>query len=130
MVIQLDSYKIDNLKFDSLSEKRKKNNFSMKLGHYFPIDDNQSFFVFFKIILQDSEFDLKLDIDFRFETDKKISNEFKESDFPKINAPAIAFPYIRAFISNLALQSGYNPAILPSINFANKASKEKAKKKS
>ncbi|WP_222708016.1 protein-export chaperone SecB [Algibacter pacificus] len=59
-----------------------------------------------------------------FKLDKDISEEFKLSDFPKINAPAIAFPYLRAYISNLTLQSGFEPVMLPSINFVNLA-KEK-----
>lgn len=52
-----------------------------------------------------------------FKIDEDISEEFKLSNFPKINAPAIAFPYLRAFVSNLTLQSGFEPIILPSINF-------------
>ena len=54
---------------------------------------------------------------FTFGLDEDITEEFKVSDFPKINAPAIAFPYLRAFISNVTLQSGFNPVMLPSINF-------------
>lgn len=70
---------------------------------------------------------LEVDITYvaEFATDSPISDEFKESNFPKINAPAIAFPYLRAFVSNLLLSSGFTPLILPSINFVAKASEKK-----
>ena len=54
----------------------------------------------------------------------KITEDFKLSSFPKINAPAIAFPYLRAFVSNLTLQSGLEPVILPSINFVQLANND------
>jgi preprotein translocase subunit SecB len=33
-----------------------------------------------------------------------------------VNAPAILFPYIRAYISTLSTLSGYKPIILPTLN--------------
>lgn len=38
-------------------------------------------------------------------------------NFKHISSPSIVYPYIRAFISNLSLQSGLNPVITPTINF-------------
>ena len=62
---------------------------------------------------------------FNFEiVDEKITEDFKLSSFSKINAPAIAFPYLRAFVSNLTLQSGLEPVILPSINFVQLANND------
>jgi len=52
-----------------------------------------------------------------FEANEVITEKFKESIFPRQNSPAIAFPFLRAFVSNLLLSSGYRPMILPSINF-------------
>ncbi len=52
-----------------------------------------------------------------FTTSEDIDDEFKKSNFPKVNAPAIAYPYLRAFISQFLLLSGYNPQILPTFNF-------------
>ena len=54
---------------------------------------------------------------FLFQVDQIVDEEFKQSDFIKVNAPAIAFPYVRSYISNLTLQSGFAPIILPSVNF-------------
>ena len=43
----------------------------------------------------------------------------------KANAPAIAFPYVRVFISNITLNAGYNPIVLPSFNFIKLAEENK-----
>lgn len=47
----------------------------------------------------------------------EVNETFLESDFAKISAPAIGFPYLRSFISTLTIQAGIAPVILPSINF-------------
>lgn len=39
------------------------------------------------------------------------------NSFVHVNAPAIAYPYLRAFISNIILQSGMAPIIIPPVNF-------------
>ena len=51
------------------------------------------------------------------EFDSEISEENKTS-FVNSNAPAILFPYFRAYISTLTSLSGMQPVILPTINFA------------
>lgn len=52
-----------------------------------------------------------------FECSNIIDQTFLDSEFAKISAPAIGFPYVRAFISTVSLQAGLPPIILPSINF-------------
>ena len=118
MKIQLTDWNIVNMNFSLLEETelRDENSFNLESGNFFS-DDDKSFTVYFEITLNDEKFDLFVEAVFNFITDSAIDEEFKLSAFPKINAPAIAFPYIRAFISNLTLQSGLNPVILPSINF-------------
>jgi len=46
-----------------------------------------------------------------------VDDKFLNSDFAKINAPAIAFPFFRSFISTFSLNAGYSPIILPAFNF-------------
>jgi len=70
---------------------------------------------------KEDEFDLSLKANAHFTTDKDISESDQSSPFLKVNAPAIAFPYLRAFVSNLTLNSGYNPIILPTFNFVQMA---------
>ena len=52
-------------------------------------------------------------------TKEDVTDEFKKSPFIEINAPAIAFPYIRAYISNLTTQSGLFTVTLPTFNLTN-----------
>lgn len=118
MKIQLDHWKIINLNFSFLNEnKREENSFDLKSENIFPEEDKNIFGVGFNLEINDIDFDLNIEALFMFKIDEDISEEFKLSNFPKINAPAIAFPYLRAFVSNLTLQSGFEPIILPSINF-------------
>ena len=50
--------------------------------------------------------------------DIEISKGFLETSFASINAPAILFPFIRAYVSTITINAGLNPIILPTINFA------------
>jgi preprotein translocase subunit SecB len=52
-----------------------------------------------------------------FECSDVINDDFINSDFVKISAPAIGFPFVRSFISTVSVQAGLPPIILPSINF-------------
>lgn len=128
MRIQLKNWKISNLNFALLNEKikRDESSFDLETGNYFSEEkDSNVFGVEFKITINDKLFDLAVEALFYFELlDDKITDEFKLSSFPKVNAPAIAFPYLRAFISTLTLQSGLEAVILPSINFVQLANKE------
>lgn len=95
-------------------------NFSLNLGVGFPDDkDDLTHFV----VTFDSEFQIKEGFIVKikhqsvFETDKPIDDNFRNSNFPKVNAPAIAFPFFRAFVATFLVNAGYEPIILPSINF-------------
>lgn len=55
-----------------------------------------------------------------FEYDEGADDELKDSFF-NVNAPAILFPYTRAYVAALTTLSGYNAINLPTINFAAKA---------
>ena len=119
MKIQLENWKVLNLNFVFREEERSEDFFDLKTGNFFPEKEEKIFGIGFEIEIKDKKFDLSLEAVFMFKLDANISEEFKLSDFPKINAPAIAFPYLRAYISNLTLQSGFEPVMLPSINFVN-----------
>ena len=128
MKIQLKNWKTANLSMSLLDERTKRDNdsFDLESGNFFSDDEeNNTFGVAFKLNINDRSFDLIIEAFFNFEiVDEKITEDFKLSSFPKINAPAIAFPYLRAFVSNLTLQSGLEPVILPSINFVQLANND------
>lgn len=123
MKIQLVSWKVENLNFNTLESIREENSFTLNVGQVFMESDKQQFLVAFEIDLKDKSFDLDFKMVFAFATEEKITEEFKFSNFPKVNAPAIAFPFVRSYISNFTLQSGFEPIILPSINFVKLAEK-------
>lgn len=54
-----------------------------------------------------------------FEYDSSLTEAQKKTFF-MYNAPAILFPYIRAYISTLTAQSGIDAIVLPTINFSKK----------
>lgn len=117
MLIQLDKWVVSYVNLDG-SEHAAKKSFELKVNQFFPEKPSpDSFGINFEIKIQEVNFNLNINVDFFFKTDEPISEEFKLSDFTTINAPSIAFPYLRSYISNLTLQSGYDPVILPSINF-------------
>ena len=133
MNIQLKEWKVKHLSFkikENLKPKKSNNNsFNLALGLFFPEDNNKEFGIGFQIKIKDEEFNILTEIVFLFEIDNEIDDTFKESGFITINAPAIAFPYVRSYISNLTLQSGFSPIILPSVNFVKLANEKLDKKK-
>lgn len=57
-----------------------------------------------------------------FEFDSNLSDKHKEIFFNS-SAPAILFPYIRAYITSLTALSGIQPIILPTINLSGRNNK-------
>ncbi len=131
MKLQLINTKILDLTFKKLEKKdiKRKKKFSLNVGNVFYNDNPKSFAVIFKVNLENPEFDLIINASYRFEAENEITEVFKKSDFPNVNAPAIAFPFLRAYISNFTLQSGFEPSILPSLNFVEIAKSKLVKKK-
>lgn len=87
-------------------------------------EDDNEFLIHFKInitspLSEEEDDDGIFNIDFiaRFSSKSPITQEFKDSNFPKVNAPAIAYPFIRAFVNNFFINSGYSPVLLPTYNF-------------
>lgn len=68
---------------------------------------------------------LSLEAKAYFRTDQDMNEDFKASHFININAPAIAYPYIRAFVSTITVNSGYNSVILSVFNFVARAEEKK-----
>ena len=78
--------------------------------------DNE-YFILFKGVFENEIFDLEIEFVAVFGTSEIIDESFKESIFVKSSSPAIAFPYLRSFISTLTLNAGLPPFILPAYNF-------------
>lgn len=91
----------------------------LKVSNGFSGEDNTIFVIIFEITIENKEknFFVKVEAHNHFKLNQEITESFKKSAFVNISAPAIAFPYVRAFISNMTLNAGYDPIILPSFNF-------------
>lgn len=81
--------------------------------------ENQMFHLELSVSISDSSETLKVEIEsvgfFKFEN---IESD-KLSSFLYYNAPAILFPYLRAYISSLTTLSGIKPIVLPTLNLSN-----------
>jgi preprotein translocase subunit SecB len=80
--------------------------------------DDNSFIIEFKTVLinEEASFKMKATLLALFKTELPIDEEFINSPFVQMNAPAIALPFLRSFISTISVNAGYNPIIIPSIN--------------
>lgn len=127
MTIKLLEYKVVDLSFqmeeDDSSGISSKNDLSLEVGQLYPDDESGVFGIGFKVSFRQEEYRLRMEMRFFFQTDGAITEEFKKGPFPAINAPAIAFPYLRSFLSVLTMQAGYSPVMLPSVNFVEFAKK-------
>lgn len=108
-------------KAESISLEQKeleKSNFELALETGFSEDNLRSFRIKFKaVISSEAGYELTVEYSSFFETDEDIIESFKSSNFVTINAPAIAYPFLRSFISTITLNAGYEPILMPTINF-------------
>lgn len=129
MKMRIENWAVNNL---SISRKdigskdvKREGVFSLETSNSFDESHNR-FFVRFDLKLDDQKFDLSIEVVYSFEvTEGAVDEEFMNSHFPKVNAPAIAFPFLRAMISTITLQAGLRPVMLPSINFSKLAEDNK-----
>ena len=77
--------------------------------------DNNGYFTLDKAYAGTQIIELKSEGYFEFE--KNITDDERKVFF-NMSAPAILFPYIRAYISALTSLSGINPVILPTLNLS------------
>lgn len=125
MNIQLVSTKAIQIKLDPLDvdidDTSELESFSFDFNPMFPEekDESNSFAIMFNGEMKNCKENYISKVIFLsvFEVDELITVDFLKDSFALINAPAISYPYFRAFYSNLLLSSGYEPFILPTINF-------------
>lgn len=120
MKIQLKNWIVKDLNLSNVNDG--KDTFNFAVGAYFG-DSKHDFNIGFKVEVNNTSFTLSAEIIFSFTVDTEIDEQFKTSNFVKINAPAIAFPYVRSIITTITMQCGYQGVILPSINFVKASEK-------
>lgn len=123
MIIQLLHSYVKNLQINHEENfpENEKGTFNFNFKEFY-LDENQNEFeIHFDLVIKSKDnLFLKLIYISIFKTENEIDEEFKNSSFPKINAPAIAFPFLRSFIATITINSGYKSIILPTINFTKK----------
>jgi len=127
MKLKIKGYQVVKLELGTdshVSPNSTNDDLSFQIGQFYNDKVSNEFMLGFKVSISRVELQLNLEMRFIFEADSNIDEEFKQSSFPKINAPAIAFPYLRAFISTLTMQAGYETLMLPSFNFVEIAKKD------
>lgn len=118
MQITLRETKVESFNFESIEVPPKEDTFKLSFFNAYNEESKSYFVVKFDISLESKEgFSLSLSYVAYFEGDGDLDDDFKKSHFPKVNAPAIAYPFLRSFISTLVVNSGYGAVILPTINF-------------
>lgn len=120
MKFRLESNRVEKLNIETLHtpDKQKENSLKMDYKLIFPDEDSHTFIIRFSYELSDAIlYKISGESQFVFRTDEAIDQDFRNSEYPYINAPAVAYPYLRSFISFITLNSGFAPAILPTLNF-------------
>jgi len=83
-------------------------------------EEGKEYRVMFKGEFENSLFNLNLQFVAVFGTEETIDEEFKTSELVRVNSLAIAFPFVRSFISTFSINAGIPPFILPAYNFSEK----------
>ena len=116
LALSLKETKVRKVLLEEITESEAEP-FLLNFSHLL-LKDGPGFFLQFECAVT-HQAGVKLSVKFiaEFVTDKQVTAEFCETDFAKINAPAIAYPFLRAYIANFFISSGYDALMLPTINF-------------
>jgi preprotein translocase subunit SecB len=120
MQIQFKDLQVTSINYKSNTFEKSitdKLETTLKFNTQFNDDNDKIFGINFIINLLNQEFNLEINAIGHFVTTETINEDFKKTSFLTINAPAIAYPYLRAFISTLILNMGFSPVMLPTVNF-------------
>ncbi len=122
------NFEITKVIFDRGDNVITDGEFEVNIQHITQInDDNENLFrtVFIiNITGKDNSFSLQVQAMGNFEILGKIPKNVKDN-YLNISSPSIIYPYVRAYISNITLQSGMHPITIPPMNFAANINKEK-----
>ena len=115
MVIHLQEWKIVELNYHLNANKSDKTKYDFHVFTRKGAEDQ--LVISFEFVLEDADFILHGQKEFYFKTEGAFRDDWLNSDFVRINAPAIAYPYLRSFISQYTLLSGQGAVVLPAVNF-------------
>lgn len=113
----------------SPSERERKDTdedaFRFSLTQAFSEEPITTFLIIFELLYEaDQGYTLEVEYQATFEADEPITEKFRSSNYPKINAPAIAYPFLRSFVSTVTVNAGYESVLLPTVNFVELAKQQ------
>ena len=121
-ILAFEGYKIihSELKIDSkkYTEGDDKYELSLAVTPEFLSDNEFDVLLAFTASNKNKTMTISISVIAHFKSSDKLTQDFKDSDFMKVNVPAIVFPYVRAFVSTISANAGVHPVILPTINFS------------
>lgn len=113
---QFDNFIIQKSYFE-LNQKEDIGELSVEFNSEGKLDfDKGRFNLELGIFISDSAETLKIEIESIGYFNFKNLDRDSLPNFPYVNAPAILFPYLRAYISSLTTLSGIRPVVLPTLN--------------
>ncbi|PAA95495.1 protein-export chaperone SecB [Serratia fonticola] len=126
MKFQLESNRVEALSIERAEkDDQLKNKFHFKYHCLHDKNRSKEFVIVFDFDLQSKKgFRLSLEHHFLFKASQVLSDEFLGSHFTTVNAPAIAYPYLRAFVSTILLNGGLESILLPAVNFVELSKKQ------
>jgi preprotein translocase subunit SecB len=117
-------YEILNASIDIKNPQDISNDLHVNFGYTNDLSVNDNVILEMEANIVDDKENLKIHLIAKgyFEFKDEL-NDVQRANFININAPAILFPYIRAYISTLTALSGINPLILPTLNLSGRNNK-------
>ena len=100
---------------------------SLDYETHFDSEDKKRFAVSFQTSVMTEDISIDANYVSYFVAGEDIEDESHASAFFHVNAPAIGYPFLRAYVANLMLSSGYPILMMPTVNFVELA-KEKTKR--
>lgn len=96
---------------------KSSQDYTIKISAEGKIVNDSNFILQMRIAVnnKDNSVDIKTDLVGNFEFDKELTEKALNSFFCA-NAPAIMFPYVRAYITSLTALSGIDAVIIPTLN--------------
>jgi preprotein translocase subunit SecB len=122
------NFEIIKVIFDRSDDIVKDGEFEVNIQHITQVNDEfeNLFRTVFIINIngKNNSFSLQVQAIGNFEIIGEIPKNVKDN-YLNISSPSIIYPYVRAYISNITLQSGMNPITIPPMNFAAVSQNEK-----
>ncbi|NWK80324.1 protein-export chaperone SecB [Aquitalea sp. LB_tupeE] len=114
--ISLDSTRFENFALVDMQGENSGMNFSVE-SKFNPEMSNQ-FQIAFEISMPIEAKEFRGTFIANFVASETVNAEWVEtSGFANVNSPAIAYPFLRASIATILLNAGYEPPLLPAVNF-------------